>query len=303
MVPINQISKSLVFFLAGVSLLQGGLAQAAVIIDDFSSSQQVKRGPNTATTGFNTFNELQDSSIIGGYRDLWLQAFERTSGTALAQGTVDPVNGILKLDNGSSVRSWLNVTWDGNDPGADSSTTTSIGTQANPNNPINNSPNTTYTFANNANDLRKVVRNGLGDRDLTEGGLWNSIALDFVTSIGDFIVEMTIYDTNGTGISTASYTFTDDIIEPTTLYFAFDNIAQSQLSPSAFLYSAVFTGNARFNHVGAINLTLKALQFNADADLAILQAANTAATVPEPSISFLAFSGVAAAGLLTRKKK
>lgn len=307
------LANSLVIF-SGLALLNPGSARAAIFIDDWTEvigvEQGVVRGGMAPQIAI---SEQPDSpptfsKAIGGYRDLWLQAVSGTDSTSTKTAAGSVANGILSFSNGPTVQSWLNVTWDGNDPGADTGNPVDLGTPAVPGN-----------FADTATDLRKVIRNGLGSRDLTDGGTLNSIAIELLSVDLGIQLELTLYDSDTAGISRATYTFTQEVSEPTVVYFAFDPAALDVLALApepAFgaLFTPVATApdGARFTNIGAINLALKANRTDVDAQLTKLRATNTEEVLfppegppatPEPSTSWLGLSAIGAAAFFCLKKR
>jgi hypothetical protein len=300
------------------------VATAATFIDNFSdvsgNEQAVQRGGPATTPARITILEQPGTptgpgftNVIGGYRDLWLQGVgglpTPPSSTGTAVGSVS--GGILSFSNGPGVQSWLNVTWDGNDS-RNSSTTTSLG---------NRSDNSYHNLANGAsnatNASRPVQRSGLGTQDLTGGGAFNSLAVQVLSADLNLAIQMRIYDTDKTRISEATYVFNQRVTKPTTIFFAFDQAAidalPANLKPFAVLFGRDVTQGsnaitaARFTHVGAINMTLKALTEDVDARIDLLEPEDTTrfASVPESdtSTSVLAFAGLTAFATLTAKKK
>lgn len=191
------IANSLVI-LSGIALLNPDSARAAIVIDNFTDvnltdgQQFVNRGgpttgifavPQIAISEQPGTGDPAFSGVLGGYRDLWLQGVAGTTTATARTATGSVADGTLSFSNGTGVQSWLNVTWDGDDSGANLGNPSAVGTPSSPG-----------TFADTATDLRRVIRGGLGTRDLTDGGRLNAIALELITADLGINIELTVYD-------------------------------------------------------------------------------------------------------------
>lgn len=104
-----------------VPLFVLSLSAKAVLIDDFIDPTFGDGGQIVSVTNGSPGPVANQAgayaSILGGYRDLQL---EHTAGIGQAKGTVNEFGdvGYLAYSNDSSVKSFLQVQWDGNDPGS-----------------------------------------------------------------------------------------------------------------------------------------------------------------------------------------
>ena len=266
---MKRIKTSLISLLTGVVLLECGNATAAsFLIDDFSDAgQYVHQGGGAAVT-FLEDPPSASSSIIGGYRDIFLTNVNGTSNTRRAAGSVDPpANATLTYSNDNSVYSRLEVTWDGLDGSSNVATT------------------------------------GLSGKDLTLNGVLDGISISYLSADQSLNTVIKIWDMSGNQ-SQASFTF-PSILTNQTVNFVYKQSAYNLLSGNKALFSPVTSQGANFANVGAIQLllqgsptTLTAL----DTEIDIVQSADLVSEVPEPS-AVVSLLGLSVLGIFFIKRK
>ncbi len=220
---------------------------ASFIIDTFSQGTQfVQRGGGVNVL----YSEVGNfpSSIVGGYRDLFLTNTNITNPNGslrTAVAGVDPAEAeTLSYSNTNSAYSRLEIAWDGMD----------------------NSSN--------------VNRTGLGGVDLTQTGSLEALVVSFISADQSLNATLNIWDMNN-NMSTASFTF-GQLITNQTVNFVYNASDFNSITGNKVL----LTGTANLTNVGAIQLllrgqpdTLTAL----DAEIDIVQSSDRVAEVPEPS--------------------
>jgi hypothetical protein len=168
--------------LMGASLVWGQSAQADVMIDTFSTTQEVFVNPGTPTAS----SELFAGEAIGDYRDIYLNLSSAEGSAEAKVGT--SVSNTLTYSSGFFSRGNALITWDGNDVPDDASPG---GIQ--------------YT--------------GLGGLNLSESGGNSGIYFMAGSDLGA-ILTFTVY-TDGSNYSTATKTIAAGTMTPQMFYIPF----------------------------------------------------------------------------------
>ncbi|MFC3059620.1 VPLPA-CTERM sorting domain-containing protein [Paenirhodobacter populi] len=126
---------------------------------------------------------------------------------------------------------------------------------------------------------------GLGGVDLTDGGTNNALFLDVIFADANLTLSFSVTDTAGF-TSTISKTVAESLLEPTSLSFLFSD----------------FSGSANFSSLNSISLILTGTTQGLDASIDTVYAASTLPAVPLPAAGWLMVGGLAALGVMKRRK-
>ncbi|GBF80419.1 hypothetical protein [Aphanothece sacrum] len=272
-----KVSTNLLSLITTLALLGTGSVQAGTItIDTFGAAG------GRVIVGAEDFGQTQipfiqrpvttpAPSIIGGYRDLFLNNVIGNLAEQTATAVVSTSSGNLSYSNEASISSQLEITWDGRD----------------------NSPT--------------VNKTGLGGIDITDGKLNDAITILFQSADLSLATTFKIWDISG-NLATASFTFPQRITNQT-LNFVFFQNDFNQITGNKALFQQQSLAPVDFTKVGAMQLILTGNPSSLpelDATMDIVDSRDLVpevVEVPEPTsfVSLLAVTGLVL--ILGGKKK
>ncbi|MGF1478141.1 MAG: PEP-CTERM sorting domain-containing protein [Cyanophyceae cyanobacterium] len=112
--------KNLLRLLTGAVVLYAGSASAASFMDEFvdpTNPNQFIRADAFESGNDTAFSETADfpDTILGGYRDLYLEIESREDVSPQSGAAADVFDGIMRFNNDTGIKSKLQLTYDGQD--------------------------------------------------------------------------------------------------------------------------------------------------------------------------------------------
>lgn len=251
-----------------------GASAHAWIIDLFDDPakpgfQKVEDFDNAAGGVFNEYDG--GATIIGGSRDLFVDAFAGAAGAPVNQGASLLVfDGVLRWSNDSGVGSTANVTWDGDDN------------------------SNTLAYGLNANFVNQVGCPATG---------CDTIVADVISADVGFEFSIGVYtDASNYSILTAISLGVPPQSNFAVFPFAWWELADGNYVIDGFPFTITSLGNVDFTNVGAFQLSLASLTNSQGNPIEVDLAIDSITKVPEPGTLALLGIGMLAGGLTGRRR-
>lgn len=269
----------------GAAALAASFGAQAGVVDLFSTNQanlyDTINGTQAYADGlFSQAGAAADTTILGGYRDLWVSALSGADNDAGEElgAKIGVAGGQLRFSNDTGVAGVGEVQWDGND------------------------------------NSSAIATSGLGGIDLTLGGIMDTFELTTIFSDQDWVFEITMYTdaANWTKVSLDANSVgpSGTYASPHISYIPFSAFTNDLLcgsynaAPGVNAITCGGTG-ADVTNLGALVARLNTGDVTASQDptISIDLQLDSIRTVPEPGVLALMGMGLMAAGFASRRRK